>query len=437
MPDLHVDYAATFSGAFGVDDQLFRLIILGVLFFFSAFFSGSETALMAIDRLRVKYLVQKKRRGAQKLEALLEQPDRLLGAILIGNNLVNIAISVLATGLFVHHYGERGELITILVLTPFLLLFSEISPKSYAAKYPEKVSFFILQPIRMMIWMLAPVIWVVTGFSRLVTRLLPGEGVARPVISEDEIRTLITVGEQTGVVAKNQRKMLHGVFELSQTRVRDVMIPRTELVGINVDSSYAEVLLLVQQSRHSRFPVYRESLDNIIGIIHSKDILGVIGRPEEFFLEEIVRPPYFVPESKRIETLLQSFRKRRNHLAVVVDEYGGVEGVVTLEDIVEEIVGEIQDEYDDDEDVLLRELEPGRYLADGSTSLRAINRRFALTLSEEHVNTLAGFMLRLLGTIPQEGVSCESNGVVFTVLRVVDHRIEEIEMVLPSSPPQS
>ncbi|WP_432822424.1 HlyC/CorC family transporter [Trichloromonas sp.] len=419
-----------FSGASGVDEQLFRLIILGVLFLLSAFFSGSETALMAIDRLRVKYLVQKKRRGALLLEALLEHPDRLLGAILIGNNLVNIAISVLATGLFVHRYGERGELVTILVLTPFLLLFSEISPKSYAAKYPEKMSFMVLRPILAVVWLLSPVIWVVTGFSRLITRLLPGESGVRPIISEDEIRTMISVGEQTGVVAKNQRRMLHGVFELSQTRARDVMIPRTEVVGIDVGSSFADVLPLVQQSRHSRFPVYQGSLDNIIGIIHSKDILASIDQPEAFSLEQAVRPPYFVPESKRIETLLQSFRKRRIHLAVVVDEYGGVEGIVTLEDIVEEIVGEIQDEYDDD-DVLLRELEPGRYLVDGSTSLRAINRRFGLNLSEEHVNTLAGFMLRLLGAIPQEGDRCQSNGAIFTALKVVDRRVEEIEMILP------
>jgi putative hemolysin len=214
------------------------------------------------------------------------------------------------------------------------------------------------------------------------------------------------------------------------------MIPRTEVVGIDIASSFAAVLQLVQRSRHSRFPVYQGDLDNIIGIIHSKDILASIDHPDEFSLELAVRPPYFVPESKRIETLLQSFRRRRIHLAVVVDEYGGVEGIVTLEDIVEEIVGEIQDEYDDD-DVLLRELEPGRYLIDGSTSLRAINRRFALNLSEEHVNTLAGFMLRQLGTIPQEGDSCQSNGALFTARKVVDRRVEEIEMVLPSSSPPS
>lgn len=414
-----------------MDDELIRFILLGLLFLLSAFFSGSETALMANDRLRIKYLVHKNRRGARQLENLLAQPDRLLSAILIGNNLANIAISVLATGLFIHYYGEDGELVTIAVLTPVLVLCAEIIPKSYAAKYPEKQSFIVLRPILLIIWLLTPVIWLVTGISRLFTRLLPGEG-GRPIISEDEIRALITVGEQTGVVAKNQRKMLHGVFELSQTRARDVMIPRTEMVGIAADSSFAETLSLVQHSRHSRFPVYRGSLDNILGIIHSKDILATVDHAESFTLEAIMRPPYFVPESKRVETLLQAFRKRHVHLAVVVDEYGGVEGIVTLEDIVEEIVGEIQDEYDD-EDVMLRELEPGRYLVDGSAPLRAINRRFNLGLSEEHVNTLAGFMLRLLGNIPQEGDSCQSNGASFTVRKVVDRRIEEIEMVLPAA----
>jgi putative hemolysin len=415
------------------EDQLLHLLGLGILFVFSAFFSGSETALMSMDRLRVKYLVQKKRRGAGKLDALLARPDHLLGAILVGNNLVNIAASVFATTFFVGLYGERGELFTILILTPLLLILAEVCPKTYAAQYPEKVSFAVLRPILVVMGLLAPVVWLVTGVSRALTHFLRGEE-ARPIISEDEIRSMITVGEETGVVAKEQRRMLHGVFELSQIRARDVMIPRTEVVGIDLGTPFAEVLRLSQQARHSRFPVYEESLDNVVGVIHSKDILNFVDRPREFSLREIARPPYFVPESKPIETLLQSFRKRRVHLAVVVDEYGGVEGIVTLEDIVEEIVGEIQDEYDE-EAVLIRELAPGRYLVDGSASLRTINRRFGLHLSEEHANTLAGFLLRAMGTIPAEGDSCQSDGTVFTVRKVVDRRVEEIEMLLPGSPP--
>jgi len=415
-------------------DQLLHLLGLGVLLCLSAFFSGSETALLSLDRLRVKYLVQKKRRGAERLEALLNQPDRLLGTILVGNNLVNIAASVFATTLLVQLYGERGELLTILILTPLLLIFSEVSPKSYAAQYPEKVSFFVLRPILLLMWLFSPVVWLVTGVSRLLTRLFRG-GVERPIISEDEIRSIISVGEEAGVVAKEKRRMLHGVFELAQIQVRDVMIPRTEVVGIEVSANYEQVLRLAQEAHHSRFPVYEGSLDSVVGIIHSKDILNFVDQPERFSLRELARAPYFVPESKRIETLLQSFRKKKVHLAVVVDEYGGVEGIVTLEDIFEEIVGEIQDEYDVEEE-LIRELSPGRLLIDGSVSLRVINKRFRLNLAEEHSNTLAGFLLRVLGQIPREGDECESDGVQFIVRKVVNHRVEEIEMLLPNTLPK-
>ncbi|MEJ2699015.1 MAG: hemolysin family protein, partial [Desulfuromonadales bacterium] len=209
-------------------------------------------------------------------------------------------------------------------------------------------------------------------------------------------------------------------------------IPRTEVVGIEVSATFGEVLEQVRSSRHSRFPVFAGSLDDIVGVIHSKDILDYVGQPQEFSLQAIARPPYFVPESKRIGTLLQSFRKKHIHLAMVVDEYGGVEGIVTLEDIVEEIVGEIQDEYDVEE-VLVREIAPGRYLVDGSASLRTINRRFSLQLSEEHANTLAGFLLRTMGSIPAEGDTCQSDGTTFIVRKVVDRRVEEIEMVLPTT----
>jgi putative hemolysin len=413
-------------------EHFWHLLGLGLLFILSGFFSGSETALMAIDRLRVKYLVEKKRRGAERLERLLNQPDRLLGAILVGNNLVNIAISVFATTLLVGLYGSRGELLTILILTPLLLIFSEIFPKTFAAGNSERVCFLVLRPIIAFMWLLTPVVWVVTGISRGLIRLVKRDAATRPIISEDEIRTIISVGEQTGVVAKEKRRMLHGIIELSQTRVRDVMIPRTEVVGIEVHCTFAEALQLVQQAHHSRFPIYEENLDNIVGVIHSKDILNYVDRPDEFSLRSIARPPYFVPESKKVEALLQSFRRKRVHLAMVIDEYGGVEGIVTLEDIVEEIVGDIQDEYDVEE-ILYRKISSRTYLVDGSTPLRTLNRRFGLQLTEEHANTIAGFLMRTLGAIPQEGDSVQSAGTTFTVRRVIDRRVEEVEMILPSA----
>ncbi len=411
-----------------IEDISIYLLGLLLLFILSAFFSGSETALTALDRLRLKYLVEKKRPGAERLETVLAHPDRLLSAILIGNNVVNIAASVFATALFIKLYGEHGELMTILIMTPVLLIFSEVCPKTYAAQNPERVSFLVLRPILLVMWVLTPLIWLVTRVSRLMTRLFPGEA-GRPLISEDEIKSIITVGEQDGVVAEEQRRMLHGVFELSQSRVRDLMVPRTEVVGIDAGTSFAEILSLVQSARHSRFPVYNESLDSIVGIVHSKDILNYVNRPEEFQIEKVARQPYFVPESKRVNLLLQSFRERKVHLAIVVDEYGGVEGIVTLEDVIEEVFGDIEDEYDVEE-TLIHELAPGRFLVDGSLTLRTVNTRFELQLSEEHVTTLAGYVLQSFGTIPTEGEQFKVDGIRLIVKRMDGQRVEELELDL-------
>ncbi|HEX9778685.1 MAG TPA: hemolysin family protein [Geopsychrobacteraceae bacterium] len=415
------------------DETIVRLLGLVVLLILSGFFSGSETALLALDRMRVKYLQQKRQPGADRLATLLESPDRLLGGILVGNNLVNIAASVVATGLLVRHFGDRGEWLTILILTPVLLIISEVCPKTYAAQYPEKVSFLVLRPIMAVLWLLSPVVRIVILVSGLLTGLLRGRAKEENLpLSEDEIRSIIQVGEESGVVAAEQRRMLHGIFDLTETRVRDVMLPRTEVVGIAAGADFREILEIVRNSGHSRFPVYNESLDQIVGIIHSKDVLAFADRPEQFSLVDNCRKPFFAPESKRVGVLLQTFRKKREHLAIVVDEYGGVEGIVTLEDVVEEIVGEIHDEYDIEE-VDFRQLETRKYLVDGAVSLRTVNRRFHLALPEEHVTTLAGYLLQLMGKIPAEGDRCEAEGVLFSVRRMDGRRIEEVVMTLPGS----
>ncbi len=411
------------------DETSWRLLTLFILLGLSGFFSGSETALLALDKLRVRFLQQKERPGADKLAALLDNPDRLLSGILVGNNLVNIAASVIATGLFVSSFGEEGELLTVLILTPVLLVFSEVCPKTYAAQYPERVSFLVLHPISFFIRILAPVIFVVSSVSRLMTSFLRKKAAESIFVSEDEIRAMIEVGEESGVVAAEQRRMLHGIFDLSETRVRDVMIPRTEVVGIDISANFQEVLSAVRQARHSRFPVFSENLDSIVGVVHSKDVLDYIGHTEQFSLKDLCRQPYYVPESKRIAVLLQSFRKKREHLAIVVDEYGGMEGIVTLEDVVEEIVGEIHDEYDIEE-VDFRKLGEGRYLIDASMSLREVNRRFSLSFPEEHVTTLAGHLLQVMGKIPVEGDCFEEGNVQFRVRRMEDRRIEEVEMII-------
>lgn len=411
-------------------DQLIHLFGLAILLLFSAFFSGSETALFALDRMRLNYLVQKKRHHAAQLEYLLSQPERLLGTLLVGNNIINIALSVFATTFLVGVFGEENtEFLTILILTPALLIFGEVTPKTYAARRAESVAFFVFPAIRLCMVLLSPFVWVVSGISRSLMRFM-GRDEDRSVISEDEIRTIITSGEQSGAVDQNKHSMLHGVFDLAHIQVRDVMIPRPEIVGIEVRTPFPDLLRLIQNAPHSRFPVYEDHLDKIIGVIHAKDILRYVDRPDAFCLQDKVRSPYFVPESKRIESLLQSFRRLRMHMAIVIDEYGGVEGLVTMEDVVEQIVGEIDDEYDTAE-IAFEEIAPRRYLFGGGESVRSVNRRFGLELSEEHVTTMAGFLLRHFGTIPAEGARCCAQGVTFVVRKIGGRRIETIEVILP------
>ena len=410
-----------------IDETTWRLVALLFLLCFSGFFSGSETALLALDKLRVRFLQQKGVAGADKLASLLDNPDRLLSGILVGNNIVNIAASVIATGLFVTWFGDDGEWVTVLILTPVLLIFSEVCPKTYAAQYPEKVSFKILTPIRGLLWTLSPLIFVVSTLSRFITSFIRKKDAETLSVSEDEIKAMIEVGEESGVVAADQRRMLHGIFDLSETRVRDVMIPRTEVIGLDVSANLQQVMTILRETRHSRFPVFSENIDSLVGVVHAKDIVAYTGQPESFNLRDLCRPPYYVPESKRIAVLLQSFRKKREHQAIVVDEYGGVEGIVTLEDVVEEIVGEIHDEYDVAE-VDFKELGKGHYLLDASMPLREFNRRFNLALAEEHVTTLAGHLLQMMGRIPVEGESCEEGALRFRIRRMEERRIEEVEM---------
>lgn len=412
------------------EDQWYQLLIMGLLFLLSAFFSGSETALLAMDRLRVKYLVEKKHRDADELQRLLDNPERLLGGILVGNNLVNIALSVLATTFFVDMFGSRGDLMTIAVLTPVLLIVSEVCPKTYAARRAEVVSFQVLRPIKMVLWVLSPVIYLVTGLSGVITRLFKEDDCSSG-LSADEIKSMISLGAQAGSVGGDQHRMLHGVFELSQLRVRDLMIPRTEVAGVDVALSFSDLLNLVKCSSHSRFPVYRKTLDDIIGVIHSKDVLRFVDDSEDFDICTVMRAPYFVPEAKQVESLLRAFRKRRVHLAVVLDEYGGSEGIITLEDVLEEIVGEIQDEYDDEEQQGIIPLGQGRFLVDGGATIRALNRRFKIDFSEEDATTLAGLMLCCLGHIPVTGEQCQIEGIVLLARKVVQQRIEQIELRLP------
>jgi putative hemolysin len=400
------------------------LIILGALFVLSAFFSGSETALLGADWLRIRYLVRKGDRRARILQALLDRRDILIGTILIGNNLVNIAASAIATALALTVFGERGIVVATGVMTLLLLVFSEIAPKTYASQHSETAALTVAPIFAVLNRALFPAVIGVTFISNGLLRLVGArpEASARPSVSEDEIRTLITDGGESVAVEEGKRRMLHGIFQMGRQTAREVMIPRTRVQAVDVATPVSEAAAIFVETGYTRLPVYRESLDGILGVAHARDALALVARGEEASLAAIAHEPFFVPECIDLESLLYEFQKKRTHMAVVVDEYGGVEGIVTLEDVLEEIVGEIRDEHDVEGEPL-RFLPGGEAVVHGGVSIRDVNAKLGLKLPHEPDVTLAGFVTTRLGHIPEPGENFRHQEAVFKVERTGRNRV--------------
>ncbi|MGA1876154.1 MAG: HlyC/CorC family transporter [bacterium] len=409
---------------------LFLLFLLFILLMLSSFFSGSEAALMSLNRLRILFLAHQHHRRAQVINQLLQRKKRVISTILVGNNFVNVAASSVATALAISLWGKSGILYATIFITLILLIFCEILPKVYAAKFPEKISFVAAKPILWLMRLLRPLVGVIDSVvDFFLVFVIPTEDHKKPLISEEEIQAVITIGEKEGVVEKEERKMLLSIFDLADTPVREIMVPRTEMVCIEENSSYAKVNHIIDQSGRSRFPVFRGDIDNIIGTIHSRDLLKFQGNPASFSLAGIMHPAFFIPESMKVLSLLADFKKKKIHLAMVIDEYGGIEGLVTLEDVLEEIVGDILDESDLEEK-WIEYLPNGRIMVNGDTSIREINRYLHLDIPHDEFQTLSGFILDRLGVIPHRGESISYEGYQFTVYSIFGQKISKVEIKL-------
>ncbi|MFQ5790484.1 MAG: hemolysin family protein [Acidobacteriota bacterium] len=404
------------------------LLILAV----SAFFSGSETALMSLNRYRLRHL-ERKQRAAARVREVLAYPEKVLGTILIGNIFINTAAAALITyavTLLVISPDRKAQavLIATIVLTGLILVFGEMVPKSFAARHPEQWSFVAIRPIVLLIRILGPAVRLLTLISNGFLRLF-GE-VPRPLQSKvtlEEIRAIVYAGGEAEDERGGKREMLRKVFELGERRVAEVMVPRTEIVAIEVDASLEEIVSLIQKRRFSRMPVYRKTLDTIEGLVYSKDIIAYWGAQMPFQLSQVLRKSYFLPDGAKIEQALEQMQKHRVHMALVVDEHGGVEGLVTLEDMLEEIVGELSDEREEGAPSIKR-LADGQYLLDGSIPLKDLNERLGLQLPERpDYNTLAGFILTCLGRIPVEGEELAAGGMVLAVDKVAGRRIVRVK----------
>jgi magnesium and cobalt exporter, CNNM family len=393
--------------------------ILAVLIILSGFFSSSETGMMSLNRYRLKHLQKNKHRGAMRAAKLLERPDRLISLILIGNNLVNFLAASIATVIAIRLLGDAGVIVASVGLTLIVLIFAEITPKTIAALHPEKVAFPASLVLRPLMFLLYPVVSMVNSVTNGLLKLLgfnPDKGSDENVSSE-ELRTIVT--EAGRLIPARHRGMLLNILDLEEVSVDDIMVPRNEVFGLDLDDSDSEILYAIQNSVHTRLPVWRDDINNIVGVLHMRSASKVIsgnGLDREA-LEREVEKPYFVPESTPLHTQLMNFQQKKNPFAVVVDEYGEVMGVAALEDILEEIVGEFTSNFAETEESIFPQRD-GSYIIDGTVNVRDINKALEWELPTDGPKTLSGLILEYLESFPDANAG----------LRVAGYRLEILEL---------
>ena len=378
-----------------------KISILVILIVLSAFFSGVEIALFSLSRLRVKHLVKKKVRGARMVERLKAKPERLLVTILIGNNVVNIGASALATSIVFQLTESYAVGITTGVMTLIILIFGEITPKTLAARYNEGIALTVAKPLHILQTLLFPVMIVFEALTNLLTNISGQK--KRPLVTQEEIETFVSVAEKAGQIKDVERKMIHRIFKLDDLEAKDVMTPRHKIVSVSTDSKVRDVAQLFHSKGYSRLPVYKGNLDHIRGFLHVVDVQRWVLEKNDQPVSDIMRPILFVPESKKLDSLLRFFQRKKQHVAVVVNQFGTNTGLVTLEDVLEEIVGEIMDETEKIEPVI-KKLSEGSYLVQGRADIDEINEKCKLNLPEGKAPyTISSYILDKMGRIPSEG----------------------------------
>jgi len=404
-------------------------VIIFLCLLASAFFSSAEVAIISMSRIRVKHLLSHDVKFADLLDSFQKQPGIFLSAILLGNNLVNITIASLSTIIAVSMLGENlGALVATIVATILVLIFGEVIPKTAAAHNSEKLALAYTIPVQLLIWILYPFVWLLNKIGAGFTRMVTDIGQAKLIIDEEEIRTAIDVGEAEGVWKEAEADMIHKAFEFPDRPVREAMQPRTEISFIEEGTSLEEFLKIYRDHPHSRFPVYREMPDNVTGIVTVKDVLMAISKgtinPADS-LDTLVRPAYFVPETKRLGELLPEMRDYNYHIAIVVDEFGGVAGIANLEHLAAEIMGSIGDEMSSS----IKEVVPidaNTYDVDGEIRIEEINDQLDLDLPEGEYDTLAGFILSHLGRIPKKGEHFRFRDLKISITEMRDRKIERL-----------
>ena len=416
-----------------INEALYIILII-ICLIFSAFFTSSEIAFFSLQRVRVEQMVSSDIKGAARLTQLIRRPDRLLSVILLGNNLVNTAAAALTTALAVSLWKENGLLVSTIGLSVIILIFAETTPKTIANIHSERMSLAFSRPIEILSWMFSPFVFILSWIATAVTRIVGGTPLPRSLVSQEEIRTMISVGQSDGTMEETEAKMLHKVFEFGARPAREVMVPRTEVFWVEKGIPLSRFLDIFAESPISRFPVYEENTDDVVGVLAVKDVLMAQAKETmgvDDSIDELIRPIYFTPESKLIDELFNEMRDRNYRMAAVVDEYGGIAGIISLSLLVEEIVGAVGDEFAEAEKEY-EAIDENTFQIDGGMNIEEANAEMALGLPEsEDYETVAGFILSHLGRIPRTGERLRYRGMNLTITEMRGMKIEKVLLSRP------
>lgn len=402
------------------------VIIVGVIG--SAFFSSSETALTSLNVFKIRQMEENGVENSSLVRKLTDDIGKVLTSILIGNNIVNIVTTTVATIFFTDLFGPSGAIISTIVLTLTILIFGEVTPKNIASSSSEKVALKVAKPIKFFDFILKPMSFFLQAITNFLTRLLIGENAKKgDLVTEEDLKTIVDVSEEQGVINDQESEIINNVFEFGDSDVEDIMTARTNMEAIAVDMEDRELKDFLKNCKHSRIPVYGKSIDNIIGILHMKDIVAFIAEDKALNIEEMIRPAFYVYDNMHIFDLFKSMRGENVSLAIVIDEYGGTSGIVTIEDIVEELVGEIEDEYDTHLESILK-INDKEYLVNPSIHINDFNDYFDTDLAQIKNDSIGGFLIDKIGRIPKLGDSIEEEGIKITVVQINRYKLEMLKV---------
>ncbi|MFY9175483.1 MAG: hemolysin family protein [Peptococcia bacterium] len=411
-------------------DSWIRILFFLMLLFFSSLFSAAEAAVVKLNKYRLKKLAQAQNPRAMLLNRLLEQPGKLFNTILLAESVSIIGTVVLGTSLAIEIWGEvLGKVWAIIILSILVAVLGEISPRAYAVKQPEKVVLNLVRFIYGVMLVLSPLVVMLNKLSNfLLNHNKDDDSEGDISITEQEIFSMVAAGQEEGVIHQEETSMIHGIFEFTDTLVKDVMVPRPDIVAVAQDISLIELVDVIKKEQFSRIPVYDDNIDNIIGVVHIKDIIETLAENnQDFQIKNYLRQPFFVPETKKVNELFKGMQKEKTHMAIVLDEYGSTAGIVTLEDLIEEIMGDIQDEHDKEEPELLN-VDDNTVEISGSMRLEELNEELGLDLHCEEAETVGGLVFTELDRVPTEGDQVRIGKLTLTVIEMDGHRIEKIRL---------